>query len=128
MIILYGIGDIFEGGHGETKDLRVQWALEEIGLPYRVHGLDQTAGDLDSDEYRRISPFRQVPVIDAGAAGTPATAKPTFDSLYRKARRSLRAGARFEALQAIDEALEHQRSSRALMLKAEQDKQAANAG
>jgi glutathione S-transferase len=64
MITLYGIGDIFEGGHGETKDLRVQWALEEVGLEYRFHSLDQTAGDLDSDAYARISPFHQVPVID----------------------------------------------------------------
>ena len=64
MITLYGIGDIFEGGHGETKDLRVQWALEEVGLQYRFHALDQTAGDLDSDSYARISPFHQVPVID----------------------------------------------------------------
>ena len=64
MITLYGIGDIFEGGHGETKDLRVQWALEEVGLEYRFHALDQTAGDLDSDSYARISPFHQVPVIE----------------------------------------------------------------
>jgi glutathione S-transferase len=64
MITLYGIGDIFEGGHGETKDLRVQWGLEELGLEYRFHALDQTAGDLDSDSYARISPFHQVPVID----------------------------------------------------------------
>lgn len=64
MITLYGFKRIFPGGQGETKDLRAQWALEEVGLPYRVHALDQTAGDLDSDAYRRISPFRQVPVID----------------------------------------------------------------
>ena len=64
MITLYGIGDIFEGGHGETKDLRVHWALEEVGLEYRFHALDQTAGELDSDSYARISPFHQVPVID----------------------------------------------------------------
>lgn len=64
MITLYGIGDIFEGGHGETKDLRVQWGLEELGLEYRFHALDQTAGDLDSEAYARISPFHQVPVLD----------------------------------------------------------------
>lgn len=64
MITLYGFGRIFPEGIGETKDLRAQWALEETGLPYRVHALDHTAGDLDSDAYRRISPFRQVPVID----------------------------------------------------------------
>jgi glutathione S-transferase len=64
MITLYGFKNIFEGGMGETKDLRAQWALEETGLPYRVHALDQVAGDLDSDAYRRISPFRQAPVIE----------------------------------------------------------------
>ena len=64
MITLYGFGNIFRAGRGETKDLRAQWALEETGLPYRVHALDHAAGDLDSDAYRRISPFRQVPVID----------------------------------------------------------------
>ena len=64
MITLYGFGRIFPEGIGETKDLRAQWALEETGLPYRVHALDHSAGDLDADAYRRISPFRQVPVID----------------------------------------------------------------
>jgi glutathione S-transferase len=64
MITLYGFKRIFPAGIGETKDLRAQWALEETGLPYRVHGLDHGAGDLDSDEYSRISPFHQVPVID----------------------------------------------------------------
>jgi glutathione S-transferase len=64
MITLYGFGRIFPEGRGETKDLRAQWALEETGLPYRVHALDHTGGELDSDAYRRISPFRQAPVID----------------------------------------------------------------
>jgi glutathione S-transferase len=64
MITLYGFGNIFPEGRGETKDLRAQWALEETGLPYRVHALDHGAGDLDGEAYRRISPFRQVPVID----------------------------------------------------------------
>lgn len=64
MITLYGFGNIFEGGRGETKDLRAQWALEETRLPYRFHALDQTKGDLETDAYRRISPFRQAPVID----------------------------------------------------------------
>jgi glutathione S-transferase len=64
MITLYGFGRIFPEGRGETKDLWAQWALEETGLPYQVHALDHTAGDLDGDAYRRISPFRQVPVID----------------------------------------------------------------
>lgn len=64
MITLYGFGRIFAAGHGETKDLWAQWALEETGLPYRVHALDHTAGELDGDAYSRISPFHQAPVID----------------------------------------------------------------
>ncbi len=66
MITLYAFSNIFPGGHGETKDLRAQWALEETGLPYRIHALDQTAGDLDRGSYARLSPFRQVPAIDDG--------------------------------------------------------------
>ena len=64
MITLYGFGRIFPEGRGETKDLRAQWALEETGLPYRVHALDHTAGELDGEAYSRISPFHQAPVID----------------------------------------------------------------
>jgi glutathione S-transferase len=48
MITLYGFGRIFSEGIGETKDLRVEWVLQETGLPYRVHALDHTAGELDS--------------------------------------------------------------------------------
>jgi glutathione S-transferase len=64
MITLYGFGNIFPEGRGETKDLRAQWVLEETGLPYRVHALDHSGGELDSDAYSRISPFHQAPVID----------------------------------------------------------------
>jgi glutathione S-transferase len=64
VITLYGFGRIFPEGRGETKDLRVQWALEELGLPYRVHALDHTGGELDGEAFGRVSPFRQAPVID----------------------------------------------------------------
>lgn len=64
MITLYGFRTIFPEGIGETKDLRAQWALEESGLPYRVHGVDHTAGETHSEAFSRISPFHQVPVID----------------------------------------------------------------
>ena len=64
MITLYGFKTTFEGGVGETKDLRAQWALEETGLPYRVHALDQLAGDLQSEAFSKISPFHQAPIID----------------------------------------------------------------
>lgn len=64
MITLYGFGTIFPEGRGETKDLRVQWALEELGLPYRFYGLDHSGGETNSEAFGRISPFRQAPVID----------------------------------------------------------------
>ena len=64
MITLYGFGTIFPEGRGETKDLWAQWALEETGLAYRVHAIDHTGGEHERDPYRRISPFRQVPVLD----------------------------------------------------------------
>jgi glutathione S-transferase len=64
MITLYGFGNIFPEGRGETKDLWAQWALEETGLPYQVHPLDHGGGELDSEAYSRLSPFHQAPVID----------------------------------------------------------------
>jgi glutathione S-transferase len=64
MITLYGFGRVHRQVIGETRDLRAQWALEEVGLPYRVHGLDHTGGELDGAAYKRINCFRLVPVID----------------------------------------------------------------
>ncbi|PCC72912.1 glutathione S-transferase [Nannocystis exedens] len=64
MITLYGFGRVHRKVIGETRDLRVQWALEELGLPYRVHPLDHTGGEFDSPAYAAISPFHQAPVID----------------------------------------------------------------
>lgn len=75
MITLYGFGRIFPDGIGETKDLRVQWALEETGLEYQVRALDHTAGDLDADGYVRLNPFRQVPALyDDGFVMTESAA------------------------------------------------------
>ncbi|HEV7559579.1 MAG TPA: glutathione S-transferase, partial [Kofleriaceae bacterium] len=63
MITVYGFNRLGDRVIGLTRDLRVLWALEELGLPYRVHGLDfQT--DLDTAEYRKRSDFAQVPAID----------------------------------------------------------------
>ena len=44
---------------GLVKDLRVRWALEEAGLPYREHLLE--AGEKDTAHYRALQPFGQVP-------------------------------------------------------------------
>ena len=47
---------------GQVRDLRVRWALEEAGLPYRTRLLEQ--GDQDKDEYRALQPFGQVPIFE----------------------------------------------------------------
>jgi glutathione S-transferase len=47
---------------GQVRDLRVRWALEEAGLPYRTRLLEQ--GDQDTREYRALQPFGQVPIFD----------------------------------------------------------------
>ena len=64
MITLHGFGRVHPLVHGLTRDLRVEWALEELGLPYRVHGVDHTGGETRRDEFRSISPFKQLPVIE----------------------------------------------------------------
>ena len=47
---------------GQVRDLRVRWALEEAGLPYRTRLLGQ--GDQDKPEYRAMQPFGQVPILE----------------------------------------------------------------
>jgi glutathione S-transferase len=47
---------------GQVRDLRVRWALEEAGLPYRARLID--ANDLASADYRARQPFGQVPVFE----------------------------------------------------------------
>jgi glutathione S-transferase len=64
VITLYGFGRVFRPVVGETRDLRVQWALEETGLPYRVHGLDHTGGEHQGPSYSQINCFQLLPAID----------------------------------------------------------------
>lgn len=64
MIKLYGFARVNQGARGKTRDLRVLWALEEIGLPYEIVGMDHPNHDLDSPAYRALNPFGQIPVID----------------------------------------------------------------
>lgn len=64
MLKLYGFARVNKGARGNTRDLRVLWALEEIGLPYEIVGMDHPNHDLDSTEFRALNPFGQLPVID----------------------------------------------------------------
>jgi glutathione S-transferase len=47
---------------GQVRDLRVRWALEEAGLPYRSRLLEH--GEQDTPEYRALQPFGQVPIFE----------------------------------------------------------------
>jgi glutathione S-transferase len=47
---------------GLVRDLRVRWALEEAGLPYRERLLGP--GEQNSPAYRALQPFGQVPVFE----------------------------------------------------------------
>jgi glutathione S-transferase len=51
-----------EFAQGYVRDLRVRWALEEAGLPYRSRLLEQ--GDQDKPDYRALQPFGQVPIFE----------------------------------------------------------------
>jgi glutathione S-transferase len=64
MITLHAFANMFPGGIGETKDIRIQWALEEMGLPYEVRALDYLGGGAESPEFSAISPFNQIPVLE----------------------------------------------------------------
>jgi glutathione S-transferase len=50
--------------HGNVRDLRIRWALEEIGRPYRVELFDGMVPR--PDDYRQWQPFGQVPAYADG--------------------------------------------------------------
>jgi glutathione S-transferase len=64
MLKVYGFSRVNAGARGNTRDLRVLWALEEIGMPYEIVGMDHPNHDLDSPAYKAKNPFGQIPVID----------------------------------------------------------------
>ncbi len=64
MLKLYGFSKVNAFARGKTRDLRVLWALEEMGLPFELAGIDHPAHDLNTESYRRLSPFEQIPSID----------------------------------------------------------------
>lgn len=64
MLKLYGFARVNKMAFGNTRDLRVLWGLEEMGLPCEIVGMDHPGHALDSAEYRALNPFGQIPVID----------------------------------------------------------------
>ncbi len=64
MMIITALKHVPDFAKGQVRDLRVRWALEEVGLPYRIRLLE--AGEQDSPEYRALQPFGQVPLMQDG--------------------------------------------------------------
>src|SRR6185369_3706114 len=62
MITISAFNWVPDFARGQVRDLRVRWALEEAGLPYRTRLLEQ--GDQEKPEYRALQPFGQVPIFE----------------------------------------------------------------
>jgi glutathione S-transferase len=62
VITISAFRSVPEFARGQVRDLRVRWALEEAGLPYRTRLLEQ--GDQDKPDYRALQPFGQVPILE----------------------------------------------------------------
>jgi glutathione S-transferase len=66
MINCYAFRSVPPFAQGLVRDLRVRWALEEAGLPYRVTLIGDREGAMPPSAYRAIQPFGQVPAIEDG--------------------------------------------------------------
>ena len=53
-----------DGGKGLARDMRVRWALEEVGVPYEVRLVSFRA--LKEPAHRALHPFGQIPTYEEG--------------------------------------------------------------
>ena len=53
-----------DGGKGMARDMRVRWALEEVGQPYEVRPVSFAA--MKAPAHRRVQPFGQIPTFEDG--------------------------------------------------------------
>jgi glutathione S-transferase len=51
-------------GKGLARDMRVRWALEEVGQPYEVRFLSFT--EMKEPKHRKLHPFGQIPTYEEG--------------------------------------------------------------
>lgn len=80
-----------EFARGLVRDLRVRWACEEAGLPYRERLIGPE--DQASTDYRALQPFGQVPAVEEDGL-----------SLFESGAIVLHIGARSPALMPSDDA------------------------
>ena len=53
-----------DGGKGLARDTRVRWALEEVGLPYKVRPVSFLA--MKEPAHLALHPFGQIPTFEEG--------------------------------------------------------------
>src|SRR5436853_7184285 len=53
-----------DGGNGLARDMRVRWALEEVGQPYEVRLV--SFGTMKEPAHRALHPFGQIPTYEEG--------------------------------------------------------------
>ena len=53
-----------DGGQGLARDTRVRWALEEVGLPYKVRLV--SFATMKEPAHRALHPFGQIPTYEEG--------------------------------------------------------------
>jgi glutathione S-transferase len=53
-----------DGGKGLARDMRVRWALEEVGQPYQVRLVSFRA--MKEPAHRALHPFGQIPTYEEG--------------------------------------------------------------
>ena len=53
-----------DGGKGLARDMRVRWALEEVGQPYEVRLV--SFGAMKKPAHRALHPFGQIPTYEEG--------------------------------------------------------------
>jgi glutathione S-transferase len=64
MIQCYAFDWVPPFARGLVRDLRVRWALEEAGLPYRIKLVGGRESSMPRDAYRAVQPFGQIPAIE----------------------------------------------------------------
>jgi glutathione S-transferase len=60
--LITAFADSPDRGQGQARDMRVRWALEEVGQPYDVQLL--SFSDLKQPVHRRRHPFGQIPTYE----------------------------------------------------------------
>ncbi|MDM0111266.1 glutathione S-transferase family protein [Variovorax sp. J22R133] len=53
-----------DGGKGQARDMRVRWALEEVGQPYDVRLV--SFSEMKQPAHRALHPFAQIPTYEEG--------------------------------------------------------------